>query len=63
MKNDCSVLIALLCGKIIVDESSGKEYKMMGGRMMVRMWGDVWGLSYIPKLNCECVRVKEEEEE
>ena len=58
MMNDCSVLIALLCGKIIVDESTGKEYKLMGSRM----WGDVWGLSYIPKLNCECVRVKEEGE-
>lgn len=58
MMNDCSVLIALLCGKIIIDESTGKEYKLEGGRM----WGDVWGLSYIPKLNCECVRVKEEEE-
>ena len=63
MMNDREVLEALLDGKIIVDESTGKEYKMMGGRMMVRMWGNVWGLSYIPKLNCECVRVKEEEEE
>ena len=58
MMNDCSVLIALLCGKIIIDESTGKDYKLEGGRM----WGDVWGLSYIPKLKCECVRVKEEEE-
>lgn len=63
MMNDCSVLIALLSGKIIVDESTGKEYKLEGGRMWVRMWGDVWGLSYIPKLNCECVKVREEEED
>ena len=58
MMNDCSVLIALLCGKIIIDESTGKEYKLEGGRM----GGDVWGLRYIPKLNCEYVRVKEEED-
>ena len=59
--NDCSVLIALLCGKIIVDELTGKEYKLEGGRMWVRMWGEVWGLSYIPKLKGEYVRVREEE--
>ena len=59
--NDCSVLIALLSGKIIVDESTGKEYKLEGGRMMVRMWGEVWRLSCIPKLKGECVRVREEE--
>ena len=56
--DDREVLLALLYGETIVDESTGKEYKLEGGRM----WGDVWGLSYIPKLNCECVRVKEEEE-
>ena len=58
MMDDREVLLALLSGKIIVDESTGKEYKLEGSRM----WGDVWGLSYIPKLNCECVRVKEEGE-
>ena len=58
MMDDREVLLALLYGETIVDESTGKEYKLEGGRM----WGDVWGLSYIPKLNCECVRVKEEEE-
>lgn len=57
--NDREVLLALLNGKTVVDESTGKEYKLEGGRM----WGDVWGLSYIPKLNCECVKVGEEEEE
>ena len=58
MMDDREVLLALLYGETIVDESTGKEYKLEGSRM----WGDVWGLSYIPKLNCECVRVKEEEE-
>ena len=58
MMDDREVLLALLYGETIVDESTGKEYKLEGGRM----WGDVWGLCYIPKLNCECVRVKEEGE-
>ena len=61
--DDREVLEALLDGKIIVDESTGKEYKLKGGRMLVRMWGEVWGLSYIPKLKGECVRVKDEGEE
>lgn len=51
MMDDREVLEALLDGKIIVDELSGKEYILEGGRMWVRMWGNVWGLSYIPKLN------------
>ena len=51
MMDDREVLEALLCGKVIVDESSGKEYQLNGNRMLVRMWDNVWGLSYIPKLN------------
>ena len=44
MMDDREVLLALLDGKIIVDESTEKEYKLEGSRMLVRMWGGCVGV-------------------
>ena len=64
--NDREVMKSLLEGKVIVDESSWHTffYKLIGDRMYVRVGDHIWGSNNcIPRLDSDCVRVLEDEEE